>query len=264
MSQPILNFKTMSCCQWVSLRLRGLLIGLTMFFCPFADPSVIMWLNKDDEDRSMNPSTRRRCLSLDRHDINGSDHTDSAHTTRTPPQWFLLQHSSLEHDLCDAAVCLTTITWIWQWCGETTGRPQQTSVTQIQRLVGLIFTTSVSSQWRGPWSLTFSPQRLYKTWDACSCSAAVRMCFLPPQVGDYVLFGTYIIQLYTPLNWFGTYYRWEEASQWPCCKIQWPCVNNNDGASCVSAGWFRAHLLTWKTCWLCWQSSKRWVTQKTT
>ncbi|XP_066497349.1 ATP-binding cassette sub-family B member 6 isoform X2 [Hoplias malabaricus] len=27
------------------------------------------------------------------------------------------------------------------------------------------------------------------------------------QVGDYVLFGTYIVQLYTPLNWFGTYYR---------------------------------------------------------
>ncbi|XP_023077340.2 ATP-binding cassette sub-family B member 6, mitochondrial isoform X2 [Piliocolobus tephrosceles] len=27
------------------------------------------------------------------------------------------------------------------------------------------------------------------------------------QVGDYVLFGTYIIQLYMPLNWFGTYYR---------------------------------------------------------
>uniref|UniRef100_A0A3Q0QQF1 ATP-binding cassette sub-family B member 6 n=1 Tax=Amphilophus citrinellus TaxID=61819 RepID=A0A3Q0QQF1_AMPCI len=27
------------------------------------------------------------------------------------------------------------------------------------------------------------------------------------QVGDYVLFGTYIIQLYIPLNWFGTYYR---------------------------------------------------------
>ncbi|XP_016420811.1 ATP-binding cassette sub-family B member 6, mitochondrial-like [Sinocyclocheilus rhinocerous] len=27
------------------------------------------------------------------------------------------------------------------------------------------------------------------------------------QVGDYVLFVTYIIQLYTPLNWFGTYYR---------------------------------------------------------
>ncbi|KAJ8255193.1 hypothetical protein GJAV_G00202070 [Gymnothorax javanicus] len=27
------------------------------------------------------------------------------------------------------------------------------------------------------------------------------------RVGDYVLFGTYIIQLYTPLNWFGTYYR---------------------------------------------------------
>ncbi|XP_029376334.1 ATP-binding cassette sub-family B member 6 [Echeneis naucrates] len=27
------------------------------------------------------------------------------------------------------------------------------------------------------------------------------------KVGDFVLFGTYIIQLYTPLNWFGTYYR---------------------------------------------------------
>ncbi|ESO01170.1 hypothetical protein HELRODRAFT_192396 [Helobdella robusta] len=26
-------------------------------------------------------------------------------------------------------------------------------------------------------------------------------------VGDYVLFGTYMLQLYTPLNWFGTYYR---------------------------------------------------------
>ncbi|CAG9854344.1 unnamed protein product [Phyllotreta striolata] len=27
------------------------------------------------------------------------------------------------------------------------------------------------------------------------------------QAGDYVLFATYIIQLYVPLNWFGTYYR---------------------------------------------------------
>lgn len=26
-------------------------------------------------------------------------------------------------------------------------------------------------------------------------------------VGDYVLFSSYIMQLYTPLNWFGTYYR---------------------------------------------------------
>uniref|UniRef100_A0A8C6Y9B0 ATP-binding cassette sub-family B member 6 n=1 Tax=Naja naja TaxID=35670 RepID=A0A8C6Y9B0_NAJNA len=31
-------------------------------------------------------------------------------------------------------------------------------------------------------------------------------------VGDYVLFGTYIIQLYTPLNWFGTYYRMIQSS----------------------------------------------------
>uniref|UniRef100_A0A3Q3XMM1 ATP-binding cassette sub-family B member 6 n=1 Tax=Mola mola TaxID=94237 RepID=A0A3Q3XMM1_MOLML len=33
------------------------------------------------------------------------------------------------------------------------------------------------------------------------------------QVGDYVLFGTYIIQLYTPLNWFGTYYRCDYGVQ---------------------------------------------------
>ena len=26
-------------------------------------------------------------------------------------------------------------------------------------------------------------------------------------VGDYVLFASYIVQLYAPLNWFGTYYR---------------------------------------------------------
>ncbi|XP_038574896.1 ATP-binding cassette, sub-family B (MDR/TAP), member 6a [Micropterus salmoides] len=31
-------------------------------------------------------------------------------------------------------------------------------------------------------------------------------------VGDFVLFGTYIIQLYTPLNWFGTYYRMIQKS----------------------------------------------------
>ncbi|TSK92882.1 ATP-binding cassette sub-family B member 6, mitochondrial [Bagarius yarrelli] len=32
------------------------------------------------------------------------------------------------------------------------------------------------------------------------------------QVGDYVLFGTYIVQLYMPLNWFGTYYRMIQAA----------------------------------------------------
>lgn len=26
--------------------------------------------------------------------------------------------------------------------------------------------------------------------------------------GDYVLLGSYILQLYLPLNWFGTYYRY--------------------------------------------------------
>ena len=32
------------------------------------------------------------------------------------------------------------------------------------------------------------------------------------QVGDFVLFATYIIQLYQPLNWFGTYYRMIQQS----------------------------------------------------
>lgn len=27
-------------------------------------------------------------------------------------------------------------------------------------------------------------------------------------VGDYVLFGTYMVQLMVPLNWLGTLYRW--------------------------------------------------------
>nr|XP_012152493.1 PREDICTED: ATP-binding cassette sub-family B member 6, mitochondrial isoform X2 [Megachile rotundata] len=30
------------------------------------------------------------------------------------------------------------------------------------------------------------------------------------KIGDYVLFASYIIQLYVPLNWFGTYYRQEQ------------------------------------------------------
>uniref|UniRef100_A0A672GGQ7 ATP-binding cassette sub-family B member 6 n=1 Tax=Salarias fasciatus TaxID=181472 RepID=A0A672GGQ7_SALFA len=33
------------------------------------------------------------------------------------------------------------------------------------------------------------------------------------QVGDFVLFGTYIIQLYTPLNWFGTYYSYVDGKE---------------------------------------------------
>lgn len=44
----------------------------------------------------------------------------------------------------------------------------------------------------------------YVVWMLCWWYLCVSF---PPQVGDYVLFGTYIIQLYTPLNWFGTYYR---------------------------------------------------------
>ena len=32
------------------------------------------------------------------------------------------------------------------------------------------------------------------------------------QIGDFVLFGSYITQLYTPLGYFGTYYRVIQAA----------------------------------------------------
>ena len=35
--------------------------------------------------------------------------------------------------------------------------------------------------------------------------------------GDFVLFITYVLQLYQPLNWFGTYYRF--VSRLLCIKI---------------------------------------------
>uniref|UniRef100_A0A671Z1Y2 ATP binding cassette subfamily B member 6 (LAN blood group) n=1 Tax=Sparus aurata TaxID=8175 RepID=A0A671Z1Y2_SPAAU len=49
------------------------------------------------------------------------------------------------------------------------------------------------------------------------------------QVGDYVLFGTYIIQLYTPLNWFGTYYR-------VCFSYVPGCVANNKSVGPSGSG----------------------------
>ncbi|KAL5012194.1 hypothetical protein ScPMuIL_010745 [Solemya velum] len=41
----------------------------------------------------------------------------------------------------------------------------------------------------------------------CAWSVIHGLDTLHLTVGDYVLFGTYIIQLYGPLNWLGTYYR---------------------------------------------------------
>lgn len=44
--------------------------------------------------------------------------------------------------------------------------------------------------------------------NSCTLTLTIfKSLFFLVQVGDFVLFGTYIIQLYTPLNWFGTYYR---------------------------------------------------------
>uniref|UniRef100_A0A6Q2YEQ0 ATP-binding cassette sub-family B member 6 n=1 Tax=Esox lucius TaxID=8010 RepID=A0A6Q2YEQ0_ESOLU len=54
---------------------------------------------------------------------------------------------------------------------------------------------------------TVQMANLRKGINLCSVWLNQCGCALCPQVGDFVLFGTYIIQLYTPLNWFGTYYR---------------------------------------------------------
>lgn len=90
------------------------------------------------------------------------------------------------------------------------------------------------------------------------------------QVGDYVLFGTYIIQLYTPLNWFGTYYRCDCRQQILICTNRKAATTtasiishahwHDCPSSFGSAGWSRVRLLTWRTCWHCCQSRKRWVT----
>lgn len=40
-------------------------------------------------------------------------------------------------------------------------------------------------------------------------------------VGDYVLFASYIIQLYVPLNWFGTYYRYGLLFMCLCAVFFW-------------------------------------------
>jgi len=43
-------------------------------------------------------------------------------------------------------------------------------------------------------------------------------------VGDYVLFGTYLNQLYGPLQWLGNYYRfvWERVSCTCFCFLSYP------------------------------------------
>ena len=41
----------------------------------------------------------------------------------------------------------------------------------------------------------------------CAYAVVNGVAGLKLTVGDYVLFGTYLSQLFVPLNWLGTYYR---------------------------------------------------------
>lgn len=41
----------------------------------------------------------------------------------------------------------------------------------------------------------------------CAWAVVSGVAGLHLTVGDYVLFGTYLAQLFVPLNWLGTYYR---------------------------------------------------------
>ena len=41
----------------------------------------------------------------------------------------------------------------------------------------------------------------------CAWAVVHGVAGLKLTVGDYVLFGTYLSQLFVPLNWLGTYYR---------------------------------------------------------
>ena len=48
-------------------------------------------------------------------------------------------------------------------------------------------------------------------------------------VGDYVMFGTYISQLYVPLNWFGTMYRMIQAAYVDTGIGLWRMLRLNSG-----------------------------------
>jgi ABC-type transport system involved in Fe-S cluster assembly fused permease/ATPase subunit len=59
----------------------------------------------------------------------------------------------------------------------------------------------------------------------CAWAVVSGVAGLKLTVGDYVLFGTYLSQLFVPLNWLGTYYRWEHLEFFvgthQLSEIQW-------------------------------------------
>lgn len=62
-------------------------------------------------------------------------------------------------------------------------------------------------------------------------------------VGQYVLFSTYIIQLYVPLNWFGTFYRYKFFPLKTYVLITQSKYEFLDK--------FKRTLSTWKICLIC-------------
>ena len=76
-------------------------------------------------------------------------------------------------------------------------------------------------------------------------------------VGDFVLLGTYVIQLYGPLNWFGTYYRyvkicWKNlAEKFPIGQvIDWLIDRLIDWLNEWSIDWLIDWLYDWVIEWL--------------
>uniref|UniRef100_A0A8C8GAH7 ATP-binding cassette, sub-family B (MDR/TAP), member 6a n=1 Tax=Oncorhynchus tshawytscha TaxID=74940 RepID=A0A8C8GAH7_ONCTS len=63
------------------------------------------------------------------------------------------------------------------------------------------------------------------------------------KLGDFILFGTYIIQLYTPLNWFGTYYSTLLRLLFRFYDVQGGCIRiDGQDISKVKQVSLRAHI----------------------
>ncbi|XP_068165695.1 ATP-binding cassette sub-family B member 6-like [Antennarius striatus] len=73
-----------------------------------------------------------------------------------------------------------------------------------------------ASEWKSQATLVFLNQTQNLVIGASLLAGSLLCAYFVSEgkfkVGDFVLFGTYITQLYAPLNWFGTYYRLIQSS----------------------------------------------------